>query len=81
MGGAGGPVNEVQAAALQVNDSAAAILQHVPLNLHKFLTGRPKNQTTGEQEIGFDSTTTTNTFQSLQTPIMERKARGRGCRR
>lgn len=55
-------MNEVQAAALQVNDSAAAILQHVPINLHKFLTGRQKNQTTGEQESRIDFTTATKTF-------------------
>lgn len=44
----GGAYNEVQAAALQVNDSVAAIMQNVPVGLHKFLTAKPKNMTRGE---------------------------------
>lgn len=43
--GSGGSYSEVQAAALQVNDSVAAILQNVPPGLHKYLT-KPKNNAT-----------------------------------
>lgn len=31
---------------MPVNDSVAAILQNVPLNLHKYLAAKPKNVTT-----------------------------------
>lgn len=48
----GEPLNEVQVAALQANDSVAAIMQNVPVGLHKFLNAKPKNVTRGASADG-----------------------------